>query len=74
MAKQQLPPFALRIAPELRETLEKLADKNHRSLTGEILHRLEVSIEEEIDPRLEAALRSIISEEIRKKPVLTRPD
>lgn len=37
----QIPPFGLRLPPELKAWLQQQADKNHRSLNGEITKRLE---------------------------------
>lgn len=39
----QIPPFGLRLPPELKAWLQEQADKNHRSLNGEITKRLEDS-------------------------------
>ena len=38
-------PFPLRLPPELRESLERDATRNARSLNAEIVHRLQRSIE-----------------------------
>ena len=37
-------PFGLRMPPEVKEELEKLAEQNRRSLNAEIVVRLEESI------------------------------
>lgn len=39
--------FELRLPPELRDTLKKAAAENHRSLHGEIIHRLVESLKGE---------------------------
>lgn len=40
-------PFGLRLPPDLKAWLQEQADKNHRSLNGEITKRLEDSRREE---------------------------
>jgi len=41
-----MPDVALRgLKPDLHQALKKAADRNHRSLNGEILARLEASVE-----------------------------
>lgn len=42
-----IPPFGLRLPPDLKAWLQEQADKNHRSLNGEITKRLEDSRREE---------------------------
>jgi hypothetical protein len=40
----RLPPFGVRIPLDLKNELQKAADKNRRSLSAEIVHRLEQSV------------------------------
>jgi hypothetical protein len=40
MAKKDAPHIRLRIEPAMLKRLEKYAEKNGRTLTGEIVHRL----------------------------------
>jgi hypothetical protein len=42
-----IPPFGLRLPTELKAWLQEQANKNHRSLNGEITKRLEDSRREE---------------------------
>ncbi|UOG91796.1 MAG: Arc family DNA-binding protein [Candidatus Thiothrix sulfatifontis] len=44
---KQIPPFGLRMPPEVKEQIEKLAEQNRRSLNAEIIVRLEQSIRQE---------------------------
>ena len=46
-------PYPLRIPPQLRDWMQKAADRNSRSLQGELLHRLNESQRKE-----EAEVRS----------------
>jgi predicted DNA-binding protein len=41
------PAIGIRMPLELRERLKKKAAENHRSMSGEILHRLEESLRRE---------------------------
>lgn len=41
------PQYKLRMSPELKDTIEKLAVKNNRSMNAEIVARLERSITQE---------------------------
>jgi len=41
-------PFGLRIPPDLRETLEAASKNNKRSLTAEIIDRLEYTVDDEM--------------------------
>ena len=60
-------PFGLRMPPEVKEELEKLAEQNRRSLNAEIIVRLEESIKRERDKCItEDALRQIVKEELSK--------
>ena len=61
-------PFGLRMPPEVKEELEKLAEQNRRSLTAEIVVRLEESIRREKERWLtEENLRRIVGEELDKR-------
>lgn len=42
---KQLPPYGLRIPPEMKERLQKSAKNNNRSMQAEIIARLESSFE-----------------------------
>ena len=42
--KQTDPQFKLRLTPEVKETIEKAASQNNRSMNAEILARLEATI------------------------------
>ena len=44
------PQYKLRMSHELKDTIEKLATRNNRSMNAEIVERLEVSIAEEEAP------------------------
>lgn len=44
---KQIPPFGLRLPPEVKDELEKLAEKNRRSLNAEITVRLEENLARE---------------------------
>jgi hypothetical protein len=56
---KQIPPFGLRMPPELKEELEVLAEQNRRSLNAEIIVRLEESVKRE-------GLTCITAEEVRQ--------
>lgn len=61
-------PFGLRMPPEVKEELEKMAEQNRRSLNAEIVVRLEESIKREKDKCIsEEGLRRIVSEELDKR-------
>lgn len=45
------PQYKLRMSPELKDTIDKLAVKNNRSMNAEIVARLEASIAEEEKPQ-----------------------
>jgi hypothetical protein len=47
MAKKDAPHIRLRIEPAMLKRLEKYAEKNGRTLTGEIVHRLSESFKED---------------------------
>lgn len=47
MQKQTIPPFGIRMEPKLKNCLLESARANRRSLNGEIVLRLEKSIEKE---------------------------
>lgn len=47
MAKKIIPPFGIRMEPKLKNCLWESARANRRSLNGEIVLRLEKSIEKE---------------------------
>ncbi len=60
-------PFGLRMPPEVKEELEKLAEQNRRSLNAEIVVRLEESIKREKERCIsEDALRQILAEVMGK--------
>ena len=62
---REINPFGLRMPAELKETLEKSAEKNRRSLNAEILVRLEESITQERKDCLSAdELRKILKQEL----------
>ncbi len=61
-------PFGLRMPPEVKEELEKLAEQNRRSLNAEIIVRLEESIRREKDKCIsEETLRRVMGEELDKR-------
>lgn len=61
-------PFGLRMPPEVKEELEKLAEQNRRSLNAEIVVRLEESIRREKDQCIsEETLRRIVQEELDRR-------
>ena len=64
---KQIPPFGLRLPPEVKEHLEKLAEENRRSLNAEIIVRLEQSIRQEGKSCIEEErLRLILKEELTR--------
>lgn len=60
-------PFGLRLPPELKEELERLAEQNRRSLNAELIVRLEESVQRE-------GQTCITAEEIRQivEPALAK--
>ena len=61
-------PFGVRMPPEVKAELEKLAEQNRRSLNAEIVVRLEESIRREKDQCIsEETLRRIVQEELDKR-------
>ncbi len=61
-------PFGVRMPPEVKAELEKLAEQNRRSLNAEIVVRLEESIMREKERWLtEENLRRIVGEELDKR-------
>lgn len=44
---REIKPIGVRMPPEIRERLKEKADKSHRSLGGEIIFRLEESLNRE---------------------------
>lgn len=61
-------PFGLRMPPDVKAEIEKLAEQNRRSLNAEIVVRLEESIRREKERCIsEEGLRRIVSEELSKK-------
>ena len=61
-------PFGVRMPPEIKAELEKLAEQNRRSLNAEIVVRLEESIMREKERWLtEENLRRIVGEELDKR-------
>lgn len=64
---KQIPPFGLRMPPEVKEEIERLAEQNRRSLNAEIVVRLEQSIRQEGRLCITAEeLRELIREELAK--------
>ncbi len=64
---KQIVPYGLRMPPEVKEQLEKLAEQNRRSLNAEIVVRLEQSIKQEGGLCITAEeLRHIINEALNK--------
>jgi hypothetical protein len=60
-------PFGVRMPPEVKAELEKLAEQNRRSLNAEIVVRLEQSIRQEGRLCITAEeLRELIREELAK--------
>lgn len=45
------PQYKLRMSPELKDTIDRLATKNNRSMNAEIVARLEASIAQEEKPQ-----------------------
>lgn len=66
MAGQQQTPYPLRLAPELRETLEAIAKEKGRSLNAEITLRLEESLKGQADSQADSDLIKLIGAEIRQ--------
>lgn len=66
MAGQQQTPYPLRLAPELRETLEAIAKEKGRSLNAEIAIRLEESVKAQADSQADGNLIKLLSEEVRQ--------
>ena len=63
---KQIPPFGLRMPPEVKEEIERLAEQNRRSLNAEIVVRLEQSIRQEGRLCITAEeLRKLIRDELR---------
>jgi hypothetical protein len=61
-------PFGVRMPPDIKAELEKLAEQNRRSLNAEIVVRLEESIKREKERCIsEEALRRIVSDELDKR-------
>ena len=64
---KQVAPFGLRMPPEVKEELEKLAEQNRRSLNAEIVVRLEQSIHQEGKTCITAEeIRQIMQDELTK--------
>ncbi|MFZ1345154.1 Arc family DNA-binding protein [Thiothrix eikelboomii] len=64
---KQIPPFGLRMPPELKEELEVLAEQNRRSLNAEIIIRLEDSVKREGQTCITAEeVRQIIEQALAK--------
>lgn len=53
--KQKHTPTMIRIPPDLREHLRRYADLNQRSLTGEVVYRLERTRKEDHEREEQAA-------------------
>ena len=61
-------PFGVRMPPEVKAELEKLAEQNRRSLNAEIVVRLEESIRREKERCItEENLRRVVGEELDKR-------
>lgn len=64
-------PFGLRMPAELKDVLEKSAEKNRRSLNAEILVRLEQSVEQDGKGCISAEeLETILQKTFSEKPVV----
>lgn len=60
-------PFGLRMPPNVKAKIEKLAEQNRRSLNAEIVVRLEESIKREKESCITGdELRRIVREELTK--------
>lgn len=66
MAGQQQTPYPLRLAPELRETLEAIAKEKGRSLNAEITLRLEESVKTQVNAQADSDLIKLIGVEVRQ--------
>lgn len=67
LMNKQIPPFGLRMPPELKEELEVLAEQNRRSLNAEIIVRLEDSVKREGQTCITAEeVRQIIEQALAK--------
>lgn len=66
MAGQQQTPYPLRLAPELRETLEAIAKEKGRSLNAEITLRLEESVKSQVNAQADSDLIRLIGAEVRQ--------
>lgn len=69
MAKQKLQnitPFGLRLQPELKATLDRLAHASSRSLNAEITKRLERSLEPQIPDASTLTTGQLIDELIKR--------
>lgn len=66
MAGQQQTPYPLRLAPELRETLEAIAKEKGRSLNAEITLRLEESVKSQVNAQADNDLIKLIGAEVRQ--------
>jgi len=64
----RIPPFPLRLEPEIRTKLEKIARANGRSLNSELSLRIQSTLEqvEADNSNLGNLIRSIIREELDK--------
>ncbi len=76
-----MPDVALRgLRPDLHKALKRAADRNHRSLNGEILARLEASVEptpirvEALLARIEARKARLSSLEMSEKDLRALKD
>lgn len=60
-------PFGLRLPPELKEELERLAEQNRRSLNAELIVRLEESVKREGQTCITAEeVRQIVEQALAK--------
>ncbi|MFZ1568645.1 Arc-like DNA binding domain-containing protein [Thiothrix eikelboomii] len=60
-------PFGLRLPPELKEELERLAEQNRRSLNAELIVRLEESVQREGQTCITAEeIRQIVEQALAK--------
>jgi hypothetical protein len=69
--QKETPHLRLRIEPRLLDRLEKARARDGRTLTGEIVHRLEQSFRREgaleDEKRWREALRGVLGEELQKR-------
>lgn len=76
--KQTDPQFKLRLPPKLKEAIEEAAQRNNRSISAEILARLQDSITYDrkellLDRRIEAIDRQLAEQKSQIEQLLKRP-